>query len=92
MDRGEAIKVLFEINDGCKSLPYCVNLERPSSHIIETPSGIQIRLKGHINQNSRKSIKSILEKHKLKMRKEEGCVVFYSSDSKCTQAQATKIT
>ena len=87
MNRAEAIKVLFEINDGCKSLPNSVSIDHPSSQITETSSGYQIRLKGSINRNSRKCIKSILEKYKLGMREEEGFVILYTLNSKRAQAQ-----
>jgi hypothetical protein len=89
MNKEEAIKVLFEINDGCKSLPNSVCIDHPSSQITEIPSGYQIKLKDYINQNSRKFIEHILEKYKLWMRKEEGYVIFYTINPKCTQTQVT---
>ena len=89
MNKAEAIKVLFEINDGVKSLTNSVSIEHPSSQITETPSGYQIKLKGYINQNSRKFIEYILEKYKLGMRKEEGYVIFYTLNPKCAQTQVT---
>ncbi len=89
MDRAEAIKVLFEINDGCKSLPNSVSIDHPSSQIIETANGYQIRLKGSINRNSRKCIEHILERYKLGMRKEKESLIFYTLNSKCTQTQVT---
>ena len=89
MNKAEAIKVLFEINDGCKSLPNNISINHPSSQIIETANGYQIRLKGYINRNSRKCIEHTLERYKLGMRKEKEYLVFYTLNSKCTQPQVT---
>jgi hypothetical protein len=87
MNKADAIKVLFEINDGCKSLPNRVKIDHPSSHITQTSSGYQIRLKDNINAHSKDCIKHILEKYKLEMRKENGFVILYTLDSKCSRAQ-----
>ena len=68
MNKAVAIKVLFEVNDGCKSLLNCVSIERPSSQIIETADGYQIKMKGYMDWKSRKCIAPILDKYKLGMR------------------------
>jgi len=80
MNRAEAIKVLFEINDECKSqLMTCVSVEQPSSQIVKTPDGYQIRMKCDINKKSRNCLKPVLEKHKLRLKEEKGFVIVYQN-------------
>ena len=90
MNKTEAIKVLSEINDGCKSLPFFVRIARPSAHITETAGGYQITLKSDITLHSRKCIKQILEKYKLGVREEKGFVIFYTLDSNAQEQIAMK--
>jgi hypothetical protein len=78
MNKAEAIKVLFEIKDACKThLITCISIDRPSTQIIETPNGYQIRMKCELDSYSRKCIKPILDKYKLTMKEEKGFVIVY---------------
>lgn len=78
MNRTEAIKILFEINDICKSqLMTCVSIDQPSSQIIKTLDGYQIRMKCETSRNSRKCLKPILDKHKLQLKEEKGFIIVY---------------
>jgi hypothetical protein len=78
MNRAEAIKVLFEINDACKShLMTCVSIDRPSSQIIEASNGYQIRMKCDIGTYVKKCIAPVLSKYKLVLREENGFVILY---------------
>ena len=89
MNKTEAIKVLFEVNDKCKTLLNCVSTQQPSSQIIETANGYQIKMKCHITQSSRKNIQPILNKHKLGMREEKGFVTLSKLSPTCAQTQVS---
>lgn len=76
MNKAEALKVLFEINDACKSLLMtCVSIDRPSSQIMETSNGYQIKLKCDLDTHSKNCIAPILNKYKLGLKEENGFVI-----------------
>ena len=78
MDKAEAIKVLYELNFACKShLMTCVSLDRPSSQIVETSNGYQIRMKCEIGTYAKKCLAPILNKYKLELKEESGLVIVY---------------
>lgn len=78
MNRAEAIKVLFEINDACKSqLMSCVSIDQPNSQIMKKPDGFQIQLKCDMDSHSRKCLKTVADKQKLGLREEEGFVIMF---------------
>jgi hypothetical protein len=79
MNKAEAIKVLFEINDKCKSnLLKCVSIDKPSSQIVETPNGYQIMMKCEIGTYAKKCMATVLDKHKLGIKEENGFVILFT--------------
>ena len=78
MNKSEAIKVLFEINDKCKSnLLRCVSIDRPSSQIVETSNGYQIRMKCEVGTYAKKCMATVLNKYNLGLREENGFVILF---------------
>lgn len=78
INRQEAIKVLYELHDAFNSRAVCVKIENPSSQILKTASGYQIRIKCAINFHARKCINPILSKYKLILKEEKDVLVLSS--------------
>ncbi len=76
MNKSEALTVLHEIYGVCReSLTIsCVSLDSKSSQIVPDGRAFQIRLKCELDNQSRRCIKPILQKHRLAMKEEEGFV------------------
>jgi len=77
LDRNEALAVLHEIHESCRESVTltCVSLDARQVQ----PFGLayQIRIKGELDNASRGIIETILEKHKLSMREENGYVIVF---------------
>ena len=80
MKRAEALAVLHEIfEESQESVIYWrVSLDSKESHLVEGSDGFEIKLKCDLDEHSRSVIKSILDRHQLGMKEENGVVVTYS--------------
>jgi hypothetical protein len=78
--RPEARAVLHEIFKECQEsvIHWRVSLDSKESHVIEDSNGFEIRLKCYLDDHSRRLIKTILDRHQLGMKEENGFVLTYS--------------
>ena len=77
MNKSEALAVMHEICDSVReSLTLtCVSLD--PKQVTPLAAGYQIRMKGELDTTSRRLIETILGKHKLTMREEQGYIVVF---------------
>ena len=80
MKRPEARAVLHEIFEKSQEsvIHWRVSLDSKESHVIEDSDGFKIGLKCYLDDHSRSVIKTILNKHQLGMKEENGFVLTYS--------------
>ncbi len=81
MDKREALAVLEEIHSFCPKdwVLNCITINRPSSQISKADTEqYQIIMECELDRYSRRCLQPILEKHKLTMQEEKGCVRVYS--------------
>ena len=55
----------------------CIQPYQPSSQIIETSEGYQIKLKCELDYYAKKCLTTIIEKHKLTLRIENDLIIIY---------------
>ncbi len=65
----------------------CVSIDRPSSQIMETTDGYQIKMKCDIDIHSKNCIKPILDKYKLRLREENGFIIVYKPINRLTNSR-----
>lgn len=82
MKRAEAIAVLHEIFDECKESVIYWRLDSEESHVVEGSDGFEIKVKCDLDDHSRSVIRTILDRHELGMKEENGVVVTYSKPRK----------
>ncbi len=73
-NRAEAIAVLQEVLDVWRESV----LINSASIDTQFSSGFEIKMKCNLDDNSRNNIRSILEKHKLSLKEENGFLVLFS--------------
>ena len=78
--RPKARAVLHEIFEECQEsvIHWRVSLDSKESHVVEGSDGFEIKLKCELDDHSRSVIKTILNKHQLGMKEENGFVLTYS--------------
>jgi hypothetical protein len=77
LNKQEALDVLHEIYERCKESVTlsCVSLD--AKQVKPLGVGYQIRMKGELDNTSRELIQTILGRHKLIMREEQGYVIIF---------------
>ena len=78
--RPEARAVLQEIFDESQEsvIHWRVSLDSKKSHVVEGSDGFEIKAKCDLDEHSRSLIKTILDRHQLGMKDENGFVHTYS--------------
>ena len=76
MDRHEATLVLREVLEECDGalLTSCVSLSA-------TESGYELSINCKLDDNLRKCVNTVVERHKLRMREQTGTVTLYEQKS-----------
>ena len=77
MNKSEALAVMHEIYDSCgeSATLTCISLDPKQVELLGTR--YQIRMKNHLDITSRRIIETILGKHRLCMREEQGYVIIF---------------
>jgi hypothetical protein len=80
LKRAEALAVLHEIFEECQEsvIYWRVSLDPKESHVVEGSDGFEIKVKCDLDEHSRSVIKTILDRHQLGMKEENGFVLIYS--------------
>jgi hypothetical protein len=79
LDRAKALAVLHEVLD---DLNESVNIESVSfdeSDVSVTSTGFEVRLRCHLDRESKETVEAILKMHNLKMREANGVIIIYTA-------------
>ena len=79
MNKIETLVVLHEIYDACKEsvILNCVSID-PIDLAQESSESYQIKMVGDLDRANIDSLKPILDRHKLALKEETGCVIVRS--------------
>ena len=70
--------MLYEMHDKCKScLINCISPNQPSSQIVETSEGYQIKMKCDLDYYAKKCLAPIVEKYHLALNWEKDAVIIH---------------